>query len=1375
MKQKIIFTALPNGLVKRGVTNKWAISASISLQVEDANTTLENVPDMLGWAGILKHTKFIVQLNGKPVEAKVVSKLADDVLWGNLFTKKVKVKSFVQEDLSQIPIASYPVKHILKYLKDVTEGTGKFFANDLPNEKHFTENPALTAISEYVIADFPKRGREKGISLDRLVSDSPAKNRLKSVLNKNRFIPFKPASEPMLDFAQLKNFHGMYDAKVVDKFIPLPKPEFEFHQIISALSDYPQLQRRLGLIVDLEFDGPENIIMKAGSVPTVRIVPTSINFTTDTTIVCPATAYTKTAKGFYARPTDNSIIDKGHLKINSNEFTVFQVDTDGAALKLCNQMDGLQLKKAKHIFYAVENNVQKAENIPFFNNEAPRKEGTPSHKTAGIAIAKNGRAELLHKKFDRMNNLKNLMMVPGLTPEGTTGTKASWILPNEILYADDINLGYRMDIEPDDKPGKWFSLHMRNNKYSYLNPAGTNVDISGMDTDEGFIQMAASEEKTETGTQLKVGEAIARWEGWSLSVPRPGSALNDPMLDSKEVYDKTKEAEKFKTPGTADFRLNVLPGLVEGTLPKLRFGKLYAVRIRTVDLAGNSVDLNEQPENIGETVVGKIKYMRYEPVDAPFLVLGTEIRDGESSEVMVIRSNEAVSCEQYENNNIVTKTFKPEAIRHVKPPRSNVEMSATHSVLDKGFGPANKTEAAAIYQKIKNDKDPFTAETASYSATTNLKIVDGNQKEIPVEYLIDPMAAGVTFFISAQDPNPKAPDPEKFTRRISFFFDDEVKDDATANKTADYNEWMNPKTFRIILKEEATPSLEWNKGDRALIVKLQKGVIVKVNYACFWRPNDILRLSGVLDMMGMTNLSDAVGQRIARGQHWMFSPWRELTFVHAVQQPLTKLGSQTYPFIADLKPEREFGANTAKINTKLLVHGPSTGQLDIEANWTEWLDDGEHVETTPNEWNDDVQRYPMKSKVFHFTTLYLVFEYAFGSVVKENPFPAIEHLFNDTRHRKVNYKAIATTRYREYFFNLIKDRESKGQPFPLTRETVPTAITKEVIIPSSARPLAPEVLYIIPNFEWSRNTNNSTNTTITARGAGLRVYLKRPWYSSGEGEKLAVVLNMNINDKLSSGSTPVSTWGTDPTKLSAALPGGIKMDANSFLALKEGQLQMAAAEHNGNTAKVFVVTYDVKYDKERKLYYADILLNVATAYYPFVRLALARYQHHSVRTADTDCCLSTIVMADYIQVPAPRFSSLKFEGAKNKINVGISGTLPKVDTKAMFFRTRVDFVIEPIEVDPSEGAHITIHAKPIDSYSYGLQPQDVGPNYGFLHTHSFTLPAEYASKPYRVKVLEYEVIIYDPLKPNPNPGGVNFGTMPMKERLVFADVYEVNK
>jgi hypothetical protein len=104
----------------------------------------------------------------------------------------------------------------------------------------------------------------------------------------------------------------------------------------------------------------------------------------------------------------------------------------------------------------------------------------------------------------------------------------------------------------------------------------------------------------------------------------------------------------------------------------------------------------------------------------------------------------------------------------------------------------------------------------------------------------------------------------------------------------------------------------------------------------------------------------------------------------------------------------------------------------------------------------------------------------------------------------------------------------------------------------------------------------------------------------------------------------------------------------------------------------------------------------------------------------------------------------------------------------------VEFIIEPIDVPASEGTHISLSRRPIDSNSYVLNANDIK-NFGFYHSHNFNLPDAYASKPYRVKVLEYESIIYDYEKPNPNPAGANFGTMPMKDRLVFADVYEVNK
>ena len=1369
MKQKIIVTALPNGngLSVRGRGTILKASAAISLQVETvdkAGTRLSDVKDMLNWAELIKNAKFLVQYNGNTVEAKVTGAAVDTVLWKNLFSPTVKVSAFVQEELHNMPIVSYPVKHVLTYIKAVVEQTGKKFANDLPDSTFYTENPILTAVSDYSIADYPAGGKERvQITMDSLVKKANP-DRLLFGIKERKFIPFAAQPSPAADFAQLKNFHGLYNKKPIETYIPVQKPDFEFHDILSIISNYPQLQRKLGLVIDFEFVAADDKIVPATNA-NLRIIPTGINFSVPTTILCPGTAYTRTANGFYAKPENGSPIDKGHLKINTDAFTVFQLDTDGAALKLCQQVDALQLKKAKHIFYAVENKMPNAAFIPIINNELPKKEGLPSNRTTGIAVAKNGMAEKLNIRFNRMNELKSKLATGKPAPAGVTGNNAAWILPADLLTADDVNLGYRMDIQPEGS--QWFSLHKRLNKYSFINSAGTAIEIPGTEPEEGFMQTSASEEKTDTGKQLKVGEAIARWEGWSLSVPRPGSALNDPLLDKKEVYnkndagDKKLEQAKYLTPKDADFKLNVIPSLVKGSLPMLRFGKKYAAKIRTVDLAGNSVAVTTAPENSNECIKADIKYMRYEPVDAPFLVLGNEIKDGESGEVMVIRSNEGVTPTQYENANIDSfhgKAMSGEAVRHVKPPRTTVEMATIHGMLDNAMGTANTATAQIVYDKIKNDKDPaFENGSDMYK----MKVQSGNDSLLKVDYLVDPMAAGVAFFVSNNDPNPKLPDPSILNRWVSFYFD--PADDANLNsQPLTYDKWMDPKTFRIRLLE-GDPNIKWEQSSRTLLLTLQKGAIVKLNYACFWKPDDIIKYAGVLDIMNMTNLSDAVGQRISKGQHWMFSPWRELTLVHAVQQPISNVAGKKYPQIAAIAADRNYTDDFAMLNSKFSVHGPSTGQLDIEAAWTEPVDDIT---------KEKMEEINVKAKVFHYTTLYPVFDYVFGELVKNNPFPGIKHVFNDTKHRKIIYKTIATTRYKENFFNLIKDKEKINQVMPLTRES---DATTKIIIPSSARPVAPEVAYIIPTFEWDRLTKGST--IFTGRASGLRIYLKRPWFNSGEGEQLAVIVGYPGLAK----DAPYTTWGTDPTKISAKLEGGYNSTTpTTSVFLKPDTVintPLTVESDGGKINFVGGVAYNVglhKYDMERQLYYVDIMLNISFAYFPFIKLALARYQEHSVRKEGKDCCLSPIVVTDYVQVPPPRASSLETKGSKDNIVVAISGTVPAVSNAGSMFRTKVEFIIEPIEVAVSDSTHISLATKPIDSYSYVLQESDIK-NFAFYHAHPFNLPVEYASKPYRVKVLEYEMIEYDRLKPNPNPGGVNLGTMPTKDRLVFADVYEVNK
>ncbi|MEN9547979.1 MAG: hypothetical protein RIR12_570 [Bacteroidota bacterium] len=1384
MKQKIIITALPNG-VAMGIAGRGAkilkASAAISLQVEEtdkSNTRLSDVKDMLAFAELIKNAKFNVEINGAVVNAKVTSTAIDTKLWKDLFSPNVQVKAFVQEPLHLMPIVSYPVKHIVDFIKGVVEQTGKKYTTALPETPFYTENPIFKSVADYVAIDqIPGKGR-KEVTLDDMVASTNRAGRFKEELQKNKFIAFNQQIDPPKDFGQLKNFHGIYNKKNKPFAPKINKPEFEFHDILSILANYPPLLRKLGLVVDIEFAVPEEARLGTET-PSIRIIPSAINFTAATTIVCPATAYTRTSNGFYAKPETGSPIDKGYVKINTDAFTVFQVDTDGGALKLCQQQDALQLAKAKDIFYAAQNNLTNTSAIPLLTNRFDKREGLPSQRTAGIAIARNGMAEKLNARFNRMNDLKTKMQTGNAAPLGISGNNANWVLPIELLTADDINIGFRMDVQVEDKTGTWYSLHKRTNKYGIVNAAGNAIAIPDMEADEGYLQTSATEENTDAGKQLKVSEAIARWEGWSLSVPRPGSTLNEPLLDdANEVYksDSQQEKDKYKTPPTADFKLNVIPSIVKGSLPMLRFGKKYGIKLRTVDLAGNSVAVNTAPENGAECIKTGVRYMRYEPVDAPFLIMGNTIKDGESAEVMVIRSNEGQTTAQYEAANPFNgNTYAAEAVRHVKPPRTTVEMATLHGMLDAGMGQANSALATKIYNDITPKKDPAVSNTADMHI---MKVVSANETTLDVEYLIDPMAIGVSFFLSPNDPNPKLANPSTLDRWISFYFDPAMQGatlDTPPKPT--YEQWMAPKTFRIKLLEAATPSLDWDSSTRTLKVSLQKGFMLKLGYACFWKPSELIKNAGVLDMMGMNNLNGPIGEAIAKGKHWLFSPWRELTFVHAVQQPVQQLGAVHFPAIASIQADRNYTDNYATINTKLLVHGPSTAQLDVEAKWKEPIDDI-LTEITPAIIASTNQiNIPFVSKVQQFTTQYAVFEYMFGNIdqVKNNPFPGLKHLFNDTKHRKVIYNAIASTRYKENFYNLINEKQKNNQPFSLTR-TSPDSVV--VTVPSSARPAAPEVAYVIPTFEWDRDTKGAI--TLTGRASGLRVYLKRPWFSSGEGEKLAVVLHVpslpQLGNSPGSAGVPVTVWGTDPTKKSSPLPVSNTPTADMFLKGEKVNELLTPLENEAN-GKVAAVAYEVslvKFDVERQLYFVDIMLNSGAAYFPFIKLALARYQKESVKKEGKDCCLSPIVVTEYIQIPPPRATSLEIKGAKNNIVVAISGSAPRPGNAKGIFMTKVEFLIESITLPASDSVHISTGQKPIETYSYLIQETDFN-SVGFYHSHAFNLPAEYANKPYRISIKEYEILELDKEKPNPNPAGQSFGGPKLGERLVFADVYEINK
>jgi hypothetical protein len=84
---------------------------------------------------------------------------------------------------------------------------------------------------------------------------------------------------------------------------------------------------------------------------------------------------------------------------------------------------------------------------------------------------------------------------------------------------------------------------------------------------------------------------------------------------------------------------------------------------------------------------------------------------------------------------------------------------------------------------------------------------------------------------------------------------------------------------------------------------------------------------------------------------------------------------------------------------------------------------------------------------------------------------------------------------------------------------------------------------------------------------------------------------------------------------------------------------------------VEVAPHDVFYDEKRQLWYCDIEIDQGSAYYPFIRLALARYQPVSVNGAH----LSKIVLADFMPLATDRWLNVTHTDNARTRHVAVYG------------------------------------------------------------------------------------------------------------------------
>jgi hypothetical protein len=1271
LKQTLIWTTLPNGgdtPVAEGSTLRLSVVVSPRLWNDDpaaGTMKLSSFPDFLDWPSRVAAAGFRIEFaDGSTLDAVPdPTKLRSD-LWRALFKENTDVIPYVFEDLSDAEILTFPSATIHDTIRSVYQRAatepGYGAGRDLPHNTVLVQDPDLRDIAEPVrpeppyepenpdrgpvVLDEPERepdgppaepGRGCGcLGPGCLGGCLLAGPRLIGWLLRRIF----RLAGPVLLFplaaltglaASSRHFHpnggGGGGAPVnpkrqaftdLKRFVeptskdtePLPEPTemaatYDFHGMVAALGDYPKLMRSMGLVVDLVVTLPADMPAATG---TVR-VQVDLPLVTTTTHHTPRTHYELDDAGFLARPRPtNPEIRRGLLRLDDNSrFRVQHVDVAGSGVKLQNTATNLI-------------GLHEINDVPV---NAPDESGLPALQTAGISIVRPNEKPRLRLRFLRSHALNRALAVRDLSPLPPPASGEPAPAAADELYAEDVVRGYRIDVW-DDRSNRWHSLSRRIGRYRFLEPADGDPTIEVAEEDEGFVQMSTTEPvRGSTPRVLRAHESLFTWDGWSLAAPRPGKTiLAPPPLDEAPPPDNS--VGEVPNPAVTPFKLETEFRARPGSLPRLRFGYRYRLRARVADLAGNSVFEPGSPEFDASQaeVTEEMRFRRFEPVGPPPVMLRAAPKEGESLERLTVRS--AV------DDPAATITAQATE-RHLAPPKTAQLMAERHHKFD---GSAEMRQDAAAYDLASREAG---------SLTQRMNSVTGELEPVPGVVEDKDPDGKHTYWLQTGDSFDVAYLPDPFARGVllvglpGMATPDEITDGV--NRIAFQGDWpdLRPLRLRLAGLPRGAPPAEpdWDKDERVLTVQLPQGETATVRISSYFHAEDLqdMAIWGWTEAAAPPQL-DELRATTLDGRNWLHLPFRTLELVHAVQQPLE------IPEIAAIAvdPARKLGETTISLSGTLAVDAKSTGKVDLHAEWTDPTDD--LTKAAPDETHQEmlVEELTLPDAADDTPT--------FASILAAmgDPHDAVRHALGDTKYHRITYTATGSTRFREHF---PPDTPAKELIRPLPGETVPPKdptdpggpkLNQAVLeVRNAARPDAPRPLYVLPTFGWSENEAGGVRTR-ERRGGGLRIYLERPWYSSGAGELLGVLVRPAPVPLDGPGAAALrkytSEWGMDPLwqaaetaplrledLLDPAVPAGPVLGSNLLL----DELP---------TPRVDAAGFRPVYDKDRRLWAVDVEMRVEQTYFPFVRLALARFHPHSVAGAD----LSRVVLSDFVQVAPHR-------------------------------------------------------------------------------------------------------------------------------------------
>lgn len=1394
--EKVLWTAVPHGISPDGGTARLSVVVGPRLTADFDDQPLSAFPAFAVWPNALAGMTFSLEFSGGgTVDVTRDKSVPDAKLWTDLFSDDCPVRTRKVMDLTNIPLRSFPCD-------EVTKGVTGVYATVAQTSG--TSFPIRDTVKHLIGDDIVDRWREpdsRYTPLNREVFQGTP-----PIINRND--PKYDSQRKELAFAQAYRFYERPHTRDADPrrasvrgvTAPPKVPRLNFHGICAFLADYPDLLRRLGLVVDLQF--PAKVLTGNGQVRVLVKHPKFGWMASEG--LRPWTRFISAPGRFEAEPRPGGDFRSGMVDLGAaDRWYITDLDIDGSAMK--------------YVDFA--QTISRLENPKYRSSDDPNTISLPALRSGGVTVSRVNRAASLAAQI-----------LQGMINHQATATNTP-----PVLFADDLVRGYRIDVGTVGAGGaiaEWRSLCRRVGEY-VITRGGTEIPVA-VEPDEGYVKSGTATSVPEGDPDLYLHEAVFGWDGWSLVAPRPGKAIG--VDDATTVPDPAVAPE---APLKATFKPQ------PGTLPQLRYGRTYRLRARAVDLAGNSAGVKDDIDP--KLFSPPVTYHRWDPVLPPVVVPRRPFKEGESLQRMVIRSTQNVKVSDYVALPRVTGlpnhgttsgaggldlSYRDHDERHLAPPKTSQQAAELHGKWDAAMGEhpnyeqwflqARREAGTFLDVQVIDAADPNVV----HDISAIVHVVSHNPlqpptKTLPLAQRGDPLGTGEYVVHDTDDLMlPYLPDPAARGWAVRGL--PGMSGQTIGEPFEGEGDWPDVKPIRLRIVGGTSPSSFYQ--DRVLTVFLPQATVARVQISCNLRPAD-LALFGIWSL-----LSDAqktqMAPSAAKGEHWMLTPWTVVELVHAVEKPLTPA-----VFGQQVKAVRLAGETFAALEDTMTAHAASTSRVDIDATWSEPVDDV--AQPKPTVFTDltahvgDFRLHPTENQP------------AIGRDDQPgDPFLKMHRVrqeFGDTKHRKVGYKTTATTRFQEYFPPQITDDPALitnvGQPW-------------ELHVPSSRRPDPPEVLYLVPTFRWSEQRSASV-VTRTRLGGGLRAYLRRPWYSSGDDELLGVVLPdqtppalgsalradvtaelaaAGIDEDLLSravaavglegvapgqlleglaaavteastegdhplgarlaatpaegvaapsgpsvlgGSSPskyVTQWGVDPIWSVTSLNGP---RIESFPNLTKWGVGLSLVETNQE--KVAVAGFTPHFDEGRGLWYCDIDIAFSEPatllpYFPFVRLALARYQPYSILGHE----LSKVAVSDFIQVLPDRTTTV-FSTAPQQVRVTVDGASPydragtRVGTGSAAIKAsrEVTARVERVPRTATGG----LDWQPVGS-TVRLNWELIGAREAW--TTFLALPPVTADSDYRIVVEEWELHESDTQEADLMMPGPGF-QVPMRRRPIYMD------